>query len=362
MSGSQHLPDAAGIVDDTHDLEPSVKVTTDTFSVDVKNDTSATTGELTWRQHMTLICSSVFTWVVSIGIIIGVSYACQVQVWLVDVLAVVLAAVACAGTLAAMQMTSKSRTIRMKTSLTLTWSCLLLLVVLSVLLFWDRHYSRRAAHLLFGYSTEGHDPAGRAMKRICFIGDSLIQYTDKDFQLVYHLIAALQTALPSFHFAPIETGVGGNKIADIKARYQRDCLDRRPDSIVLSWQTDADEGNEDVAQYTSDLDEVLSAFSAAVPPGHVIVAGPTLYGELPRGQNRYDSLFETYVDVNTRVAAEHNVTYVSTRDVFFNILEATHWTRPYGALTQHDEMHHNANGAAVQEAVLRGLLFNVYDA
>ena len=110
----------------------------------------------------------------------------------------------------------------------------------------------------------------------------------------------------------------------------------------------------------SEREEVLSALTAAVPGG-VAMAGPTLLGELPRGQNRFDALFERYVEINEWQAAAHNVSYANMRDVFFSVINAAHWQRPYGLLTKSDQMHHNRYGGKVVESVLRGLLLGLYD-
>ncbi len=326
--------------------------------------TSAPFDSSTGVSHrVVLLVSCVLIVSTSIGIILGVSFSCRIPVWAVDLGVVILAASACTSTAATLHLPHKSRKWRLVASLTITIGCMLLLTALCFLLFWEHHYTRRWDHAIFGYATCDRDPFDRPVKRICFIGDSLISYTDRDYQLVHKLTDSLREARPSLHFESIETGVGGDTIANIKERFQRDCLDHSPDSILLYWQTDADGNNSNVAQYTNDLHEVLATMSAAVQPGHVMIAGPTLFGELPRGENPNDALFETYVDMNARLAGEYNATYANTRDAFFSILgDGMHWRRSSGGLTKSDRMHHNFYGAAVVEAIFRGLLFDLYNA
>lgn len=115
-----------------------------------------------------------------------------------------------------------------------------------------------------------------------------------------------------------------------------------------------------MAQYTNDLHEVLASLTAGVSRGKIAMAGPTLYGELPRGENVYDALFETYVGVNERAAAQHNITYLNMRDVFFSIIEAARWDRASGLLTLEDRVHHNECGSRVVASILTRVLLTMY--
>ena len=121
------------------------------------------------------------------------------------------------------------------------------------------------------------------------------------------------------------------------------------------------------------LGTVLAAFAAAMP-GRVALAsptrtrphahsaprslGPTLLGELPRGENELDGLFDSYVEHNAAAASARNVSFLPTRAVFFaSLIEG--WQRQHGAITS-DRLHHNENGARLVEALFRQTLLTFY--
>ena len=61
------------------------------------------------------------------------------------------------------------------------------------------------------------------------------------------------------------------------------------------------------------LDYVLSHLKAHIP--YLAMGGPTLFGELPRGQNKLDANFELYLGINSRYAKKYNITFLDTRYV-----------------------------------------------
>ena len=79
-----------------------------------------------------------------------------------------------------------------------------------------------------------------ADKTIVFTGDSI---TDADrYHPAYaplgngyvHFVAnALLATYPTFNLNIVNTGVGGDTIADLQQRWQRDCLDHRPDVLSV---------------------------------------------------------------------------------------------------------------------------------
>ena len=77
-------------------------------------------------------------------------------------------------------------------------------------------------------------------KRILFIGDSITdcgrEYNDsKDLGNGYPLLVAkrLSTQFPTIEFDVLNKGINGNKIADLRARFDTDCLDLEPDIVSI---------------------------------------------------------------------------------------------------------------------------------
>ena len=78
---------------------------------------------------------------------------------------------------------------------------------------------------------------------------------------------------------------------------------------------------------------------------HVIVSGPTLFGERPHGRNPKDHVLDAYAEINRRVSHAHHATWVDTRHAAFLWLEANTpgRARESGQLTEDGE-HLNAAG------------------
>ena len=89
----------------------------------------------------------------------------------------------------------------------------------------------------------------------------------------------------------------------------------------------------------------------------VSVGGPSLYGELPRGQNQRDDIFEAYMSINADVCRLYNISFLRTRDIFFNHLPAD-WNEHQGYLTQDGE-HPNARGAQLMQSIFIDALQNM---
>jgi lysophospholipase L1-like esterase len=47
------------------------------------------------------------------------------------------------------------------------------------------------------------------------------------------------------------------------------------------------------------------------------VAGPTLFGERPRGRNQKDHVLDAYAEINRRVCHAHQVAWIDTRHAAF---------------------------------------------
>lgn len=196
---------------------------------------------------------------------------------------------------------------------------------------------------------------GRPLERIVFVGDSLVHRAQEDHGLLAQVRAELERRHPALAFEVIDAGVNGNRIADIQRRLQRDVLSLLPAAVVLYWDSDVSDVDESGmkppevgalrATYERALDDVLQRLT--VSGAHVIVSGPTLLGERPRGHNARDRQLDAYRSLNRHAAALFDVPYVNTRRAFFH-------RRPFGANTQvskglltEDGEHLNDRGTTV---------------
>jgi lysophospholipase L1-like esterase len=160
-------------------------------------------------------------------------------------------------------------------------------------------------------------------------------------------------------FELVEAGRNGNTIADLRKRLGDDVLPRHPAAVVLYWDSDVSDVDEaglaparvaDLrAAYERNLSDVITALQGV--GAKVIVAGPTLIGEKPHGQNPKDAQLDAYAALNLAVAARLGALYVDTRRVFLE-----HVARAGGGRLTEDGEHLSAAGARlVAHELLRAL-------
>jgi lysophospholipase L1-like esterase len=208
-------------------------------------------------------------------------------------------------------------------------------------------------------------PAPPGVERVVFVGDSLVNRSDRDHGLLGLVRGALERSHPGVALDLVNAGSNGDCIADIRGRLAQDVLALRPAAVVLYWDSDAadveDAGDgprrsrELRAAYERDLDAVLADLRAVTP--HVVVAGPTLLGERPRGENPKDHVLDAYERMNRRACSAHHVTWVDTRRAAFAWL-GEHAKPPYrdsGYLTEDGE-HLNAAGTELVAAEIASAL------
>ncbi len=208
-------------------------------------------------------------------------------------------------------------------------------------------------------------PAPPGVERVVFVGDSLVSRSDGAHGLLGLVRGALERSHPGVALDLVNAGSNGDCIADIRARLPQDVLALRPAAVVLYWDSDAadaEDANESPEHsrarrtaYERDLDAVLTALREATP--HVVVAGPTLLGERPRGKNPKDHVLDAYERINQRACHAHHVTWIDTRRAAFAWL-ADHATPPgqdSGSLTEDGE-HLNAAGTELVAAEMASAL------
>jgi hypothetical protein len=127
-----------------------------------------------------------------------------------------------------------------------------------------------------------------------------------------------------------------------------------PDAVVMLWESDVSERwEEDMtpqevstrhADYITDFDAVLSHLKHFTRAPYILVTGPILLGEKPRGTNKrstpnnhngtlgVDAIQDQYVDMTSKECARHGVEYLDARSAFF-AAEPDGWKEASGWFT-----------------------------
>lgn len=207
-------------------------------------------------------------------------------------------------------------------------------------------------------------------------GDSLVDVPCEYHQTNSKLRDDFYYLKPSYITEVNYFGQGGARIKDLQNRLHRNLFQRfdyttpftwqyadPPDAVILYWDSDVNPGPKDgssplnnatVAAYLQTLYNVLDQMTANC---HVVIlAGPTLTGELPRGQNALDPALDYYAQLNNETARMYNITYINTRDLYFANLPVG-WDQYSGYLTVDGE-HPNGRGSALLRTAFREALKN----
>ena len=159
---------------------------------------------------------------------------------------------------------------------------------------------------------------------IVFTGDSI---TDADRHdpayapwgngYVHFVAQALVAAHPQLNLNIVNTGVGGDTIADLQRRWQRDCLDHQPDVLSvligindvwhLATDPDATEYAATPEKYELTLNQLLLEVTRRCDC-QIVLVEPFLF--CADEEDPMLSLLRPYITIVQELAAEHNATPV----------------------------------------------------
>ena len=208
-------------------------------------------------------------------------------------------------------------------------------------------------------------PAPPGVERVVFVGDSLVNRSDRDHGLLRLVRSSLERSHPGVALDLVNAGNNGDCIADIRSRLPDHVLALRPAAVVLYWDSDAadvegagesrDRSRALRAEYRRNLAAVLTDLRGATP--NIVVAGPTLFGERAHGRNLKDQVLDAYERMNRRACHAQHVTWVDTRQTAFAWLaeHAAGLERDSGSLTEDGE-HLNAAGTELVAAEIASAL------
>ena len=197
--------------------------------------------------------------------------------------------------------------------------------------------------------------------KIVLFGDSLI---DVPFNR-NSLDEKIRNQFPYYLLDIVNEGNGGNKIHNLKERMYNDVVLKKPDIVLLYWDSDLSDQDYEFLeekstelQYTEDLSEVVRVLKNA---SKLAVAGPGILGEGPLFPKdffyRKNKLLNHYREINQNVSLENGVIYLDIRKAFLDFIPSA-WIFSMGFCTLDGE-HPNERGSQII-AEQFGLAINLF--
>ena len=189
--------------------------------------------------------------------------------------------------------------------------------------------------------------------RIILFGDSLIGVPTERYDLDVSIYNRISNQYHHLHFDMISSGIGGNRILDLKNRMYTDCIYCRPEAVIMYWDSDVSDpsksyldSDDAMMQYKNNLINVITAIKVITK--YFAIAGPNLLGELPEGENGRDKYLNMYRQINRDVSLSYNVSYIDIRQAFLDADRLKEWDQSSGYLTTDGE-HPSEAGSKIEE-------------
>lgn len=189
------------------------------------------------------------------------------------------------------------------------------------------------------------------------VGEGLFDAPGRGY--VSNVQALLGAVYPEHAIRVVNQGIGGNTVRDLKARWQRDVLDLRPDWLSVMI------GINDVwRQFDSPLqteihvapDEYEQTLEALVEPTRPLLRGLVLMTPFYIEPNRSDPMrarMDQYGAIVRGIASRHDAVFIDTQAAFDEALEFY-----YPATLAWDRVHPNQTGHMIlTRAFLNGVGF-----
>ena len=189
-------------------------------------------------------------------------------------------------------------------------------------------------------------PAFAKGSRLLFLGDSITDMkwgrneSDRNHYLghsfVYLIASRLGVDLPAVELEFFNRGISGNKVADLKARWQKDAIDMKPDVLsVLIGVNDVSRGGGQgvpLDRWEPDYRDILTRSRKANPNLRLVLLDPFV---LRCGRLKFDEAWAHWrgeIDKQRKIVAQlakdFDAVHILTQDIFDRAAAAVspeHW-------------------------------------
>jgi lysophospholipase L1-like esterase len=177
-------------------------------------------------------------------------------------------------------------------------------------------------------------PAFKKGSRLLFQGDSITDMKwgrnqkDRNHYLghsyVYLIAARLGVDMAEAQLDVYNRGMSGHKVSDLRARWQKDALDMRPDLLsVLIGINDVNRirNRDAIKTWEDDYRSILTSSRKANPDLRIVLLDPFVLqcgGSLSREENykRYRAQVERQLPIVKQLAEDFDAVHVRTQEVF----------------------------------------------
>jgi lysophospholipase L1-like esterase len=145
---------------------------------------------------------------------------------------------------------------------------------------------------------------------------------------VRHIVTELLGRNPTSDLKVYNRGISGNKVFQLKNRWEDDCLQLKPDvlSIMIGvndfWHTLSHNYKGTAATYEKNLDELIRLTKEELPAVQLIIGEPFVCHEgTAIATDKWKGSFEKYQQACRRVSDEHSAIWVPYQSVFDKALK-----------------------------------------
>ena len=173
-------------------------------------------------------------------------------------------------------------------------------------------------------------PGFKEGSRLLFIGDSITDMkwgrNEKDrnhylgHSYVYLIASRLGVDMPQARLKFFNRGISGNKVSDLKARWQKDAINMKPDLLsILIGVNDVSRGGT-VEQWEADYRFILDASRKAKADLPLVLLDPFVLRsgrlKIPEAWQKWRAKVDKYGAIVAQLANDYDAIHVKTQEVF----------------------------------------------
>ena len=173
-------------------------------------------------------------------------------------------------------------------------------------------------------------PSFKKGSRLLFIGDSITDMkwgrNEKDrnhylgHSYVYLIASRLGVDMPQARLKFFNRGISGNKVSDLKARWQKDAINMKPDLLsILIGVNDVSRGGT-LKQWQADYRFILDASRKAKADLPLVLLDPFVLRsgrlKIPEAWQKWRAKVDKYGAIVAQLANDYDAIHVKTQEVF----------------------------------------------